>query len=122
MSTHNSSLHPNCFEFAHIASDNRLYIHNLKSEKKNTNDIYVSKPKLYVDKNHLTHNFKCYTWSYCKESKKNGKLNNNLFIVGYSDGMIIIWDLNRGVPANTINSKTLYSRLYFLNPIVVIFN
>ena len=108
MATQNSILHPNCLEFAHISSDNRLYIHNLKSEKKISNDIYVSKPKLYVDKNHLTHNFKCYTWSYnCKESKANNKLSNNLFIVGYSDGMIIVWDLIRGVPAITINSKNI---------------
>ena len=103
-----SILHSNCSSFAHISSDNRLYIHNLKSERRKSNDSFISKPKIYVDKNHLAHVATCCSWSnsFSKESTStDGTIKNNYFVIGYSDGMIIIWDLNRGVPVNTINSK-----------------
>ena len=74
--------------FAHLSSDNRLHLWDVASKKLK---------KSYVEKNHLTHSFTCYNWKSSKDT-------SGTFVVGYSDGIIVVWDLNRGVVAQTIGN------------------
>lgn len=87
MSTLDSSFGNRGQIFAQLSSDSRLHLWDVASKKS---------VKSYVDKNHLTHSFTCYAWS---SSSKEGP---GLLAVGFSDGVVVIWDLNRGVVAKTI--------------------
>ena len=71
--------------FLNISSDNRVHIWDTVSKKCN---------KL-IDKNHLAHQFTCFAWNYSKSS----------LCVGFSDGIIIVWDLSRGVVTKTIGDN-----------------
>ncbi len=73
--------------FAHLSQDNRLHLWDVDTRKER---------KGYVDKNHLSHSFTCFNW---KQDKKESL---GEFVVGFSDGTIIVWDLARGVVSKTI--------------------
>lgn len=73
--------------FAVLSQDNRLHLWDVDSRKEK---------KSYVDKNHLSHSYTCFSWKQGKKDKL-GEL-----VVGYSDGIVIIWDLARGVISRTI--------------------
>lgn len=75
--------------FAVLSQDNRLHLWDVETRKEK---------KSYVDKNHLSHSYTCFSW---KQGKKD-KLGE--FVVGYSDGIVIIWDLARGVISRTIGT------------------
>ena len=75
--------------FAVLSQDNRLHLWDVESKKEK---------KSYVDKNHLSHSYTCFTWKQGKKDKL-GEL-----AVGFSDGVVIIWDLARGVISKTIGT------------------
>lgn len=87
MTTVDSSFAATCHSFAHLSPDNRLHLWDVANKKER---------KAYVDKNHLTHSFTCYAWNNASKDKP------GLFVVGFSDGIIIVWDLNRGIVSKTI--------------------
>jgi WD40 repeat protein len=89
MSSHDSSFGSRGQIFAQLSSDSRLHLWDVASKKA---------VKSYVDKNHLTHSFTCYSWS------ASSKENQGLLAVGFSDGVVVIWDLSRGVVAMTIGT------------------
>jgi WD40 repeat protein len=73
--------------FAHVSPDNRLHLWDVDTRKEK---------KAYVDKNHLSHSTTCFSWKKSKKDK------TGEFVVGFSDGTIVIWDLTRGVISRTI--------------------
>lgn len=89
--------------FAHLSSDSRLHLWDVASKKLK---------KTYVEKNHLTHSFTCFSWG------NSSKEYPGLFAVGYSDGVVVVWDLSRGVVARTIgtaNESEAPTHLVFAN-------
>ena len=54
--------------------------------------------KSYVDKNHLSHSFTCTAWHGASQDKP------GIIAVGFSDGIVIVWDLTRGVIAKTLGT------------------
>ena len=89
--------------FAHLSQDNRLHLWDVDTRKER---------KGYVDKNHLSHSFTCFNW---KQGKKDTL---GEFVVGFSDGTLIVWDLVRGVVSKTIgkaNESEAPSDLSFSN-------
>lgn len=90
MATADASFDQNGLLFAHISSDCRLHLWDVASKKEK---------KSYVDKDHLTHTLTCYEWSRASSNQP------GLFASGYSDGVVVIFDLNRGVVAKTIGKK-----------------
>lgn len=73
--------------FALLSQDNRLHLWDVDTRKER---------KGYVDKNHLSHSFTCFNW---KRGKKDSL---GEFVVGFSDGTLIVWDLARGVVSKTL--------------------
>lgn len=87
MSSHDSSFSSGGQIFAQLSSDSRLHLWDVASKKA---------MKSYVDKNHLTHSFTCYAWG------SSSKDTPGFLAVGFSDGVVVVWDLSRGVVAKTI--------------------
>ena len=87
MASSDSSFGCSSNSFAHISADNRLHLWDVASKKER---------KAYVDKNHLTHSFNCFAWHTVSKDQP-GQI-----VVGFSDGLVVVWDLNRGVIARTI--------------------
>jgi U3 small nucleolar RNA-associated protein 5 len=73
-----------------IANDNRLRIYDVDSHKER---------HCYVEKHHLNHSYLCTAWGQARQEDL------GLFAVGTSDGLILLWDLSRGVVALTIGTK-----------------
>lgn len=96
--------------FVHLSKDSRVHLWDVASKKEK---------KSYVDKNHLTHSFSCYAWK--NASKDNS---SELFVAGYSDGLVAIWDLNRGVQTQVIgkaNESEVPTDIIFSNDAKSIF-
>jgi len=106
--------------YAHLSHDSRIYIHSLNSNvvagssSSSSRSLAgssnsVQQPRVYVDKNHLTHSFTCFAWSAepttSSSNDSKSTINSNLLVVGCSDGMIIVWDLSRGVIIRTIHGE-----------------
>lgn len=70
--------------FLQVSRDNRLHRW----------EVSRGEERCYVEKQHLSHSYLCFSWSEKKEL--------GLAAVGTSDGLVIIWDLARGVVARTI--------------------
>lgn len=90
MSSTDSSFDQNGLLFAHVSTDCRLHLWDVASKKER---------KSYVDKDHLTHSLTCYDWNNSSGSTP------GMFASGYSDGTVVVFDLNRGVVAKTIGKK-----------------
>lgn len=90
MATIDSSFDQSGLLFAHISTDCRLHLWDVASKKEK---------KSYVDKDHLTHTLTCYDWNHASSSQP------GMFASGYSDGVVVVFDLNRGVVAKTIGKK-----------------
>jgi len=75
--------------------------------------------KSYVDKNHLTHSFTSHAWKTSGKDQTGG-----IFVAGYSDGLVGIWDLNRGVQSQVIgkaNESEVPTDIVFSNDAKSIF-
>lgn len=75
--------------FAHISSDNRIHLWDIVTRQEK---------RSYVDKNHLSHEFTCFTWKHGPKERLGHA------VVGYSDGLTMVWDLTRGVVVKTIGT------------------
>lgn len=96
--------------FVHLSKDSRVHLWDVASKKER---------KSYVDKNHLTHSFSCYAWRNAAKEQTGG-----IFVAGYSDGLIAIWDLNRGVQTQVIgkaNESEVPTDIVFSNDAKSIF-
>ena len=74
--------------FISISSDNRIHLWDTDTRKEK---------RSYVEKKHLSHSYLASNWF--QSSKSLG-----LFALACSDGVVIIWDLVRGVVATTIGA------------------
>jgi WD40 repeat protein len=81
--------------FLHISGDNRIHLWDIESKKEKIS---------YVDKNHLSHKFNCFSWSQQSIDSHIGDANISTLSVGYSDGKILNWDLLRGVPSSSFDT------------------
>ena len=87
--------------YLHVAADNRIHVWDTLTRLEK---------RTYVEKNHLAHNYVSFSW------KQSVKDNLGLFAVGCSDGVILIWDLVRGVVVQTLgtaNESAVASDLAF---------
>lgn len=109
--------------FAHITSANRIHLWDVDSRKEKRG---------YVDRNHLSHSFSCFTrkeQSHSNSANGSNDINDNkkslgLLGVGFSDGLVIIWDLVRGVVAQTIgkvNETPVPTDICFSNDLTSVF-
>ena len=73
--------------FIFVTKDNRIHLWDTDSRREKHS---------YVEKNHLSHNYVCCCWKQVKQDSL------GFFAVGCSDGVVIIWDLARGVVVKTI--------------------
>ncbi len=87
MSAKDSMFDNNSKSFAQLSHDNRLHLWDVDTRKER---------KAYVDKNHLSHSFTCFSWN----NGRNGSTGE--VVVGFSDGILVVWDLTRGVISKTI--------------------
>lgn len=83
--------------FANISKDNRIHLWDVETQKE--------KKGSYVDKNHLSHSFTCFAWNKANESGKTKSNQLGLFVMGFDDGQLLVWDLTRGVISKTIIEK-----------------
>jgi WD40 repeat protein len=74
-----------------ISKDNRIYVWDTDFNKVK---------RVYVEKNHLAHQYLCFDWSQPSGS------NLGLFAVGCSDGSVLIWDFARGIVISTFSNGT----------------
>lgn len=79
-----------CKSFITVSSDNRVRLWDVDSH---------SERRCFVEKNHLSHSYTCSSWA-----QKN-KDDPGIFAVGSSDGVIILWDLARGVVLRNIGKS-----------------
>ena len=89
--------------FIHISNDNRVHLWDTDTRKER---------RTYVEKQHLAHSYTCSSW------RSGNKENLGYFAVGASDGVIIVWDLTRGVVVKTfgkINESPAPTSLVFSN-------
>ena len=95
--------------FITISADNRVRLWDVDSNNER---------RCFVEKHHLSHSYTCSTW---------GQTNRDdlgLFAVGSSDGVVIIWDLTRGVVARTIgkpNESSIPSDIAFSKDMTTLF-
>lgn len=86
-----STYGPKGRDFTYISSDNRVSLWDT--------DINVRR-HTYIEKQHLSHKYTCSAWHHGKKAEL-GEL-----VVGCSDGVILIWDLARGVVARVIGDSS----------------
>ena len=79
--------------FLAISGDNRLRLWDIVNNKEK---------RCFVEKQHLSHSYTCFTWG--QDIATNGMSDLGMCAVGTSDGVIIIWDLTRGIVAKTIGT------------------
>lgn len=92
--------------FVHISGDNRIHVWDTDTHRRR---------RVYVDKNHLTHTYTCHAYH---ETTANHKEGLGLYAVGTSDGLVMIWDLTRGIVVKTIgtaNSSATPTDIVFSN-------
>ena len=80
----------NAHSFLVCSPDNRIRLWDVDTKKET---------RSYVEKKHLSHSYTCWTWSQVAGNRL------GLCAAGTSDGMIIIWDLSRGVVVHEIASS-----------------
>lgn len=83
--------------FLHISSDNRIHLWDIESKKEKIS---------YIDKNHLSHKFSCFYWTQNTSNNdgSSSSIASSILSVGYSDGIIITWDLIRGIVTKSLGS------------------
>ena len=81
--------------FLHISGDNRIHLWDIESKKEKIS---------YVDKNHLSHKFNCFSWLQLSIDNNIGDTKISTLSVGYSDGKILNWDLLRGVASSSFDT------------------
>lgn len=109
MSSRDSVFGSSSQTFVHLSKDSRVHLWDVASKKER---------KSYVDKNHLTHSFTSYAWKTTKDQT------GGIFVAGYSDGLVGIWDLNRGVQSQVIgkaNESEVPTDIVFSNDAKSIF-
>jgi WD40 repeat protein len=79
----------------HISGDNRIHLWDIESKKEKIS---------YVDKNHLSHKFNCFSWLQLSIDNNIGDTKISTLSVGYSDGKILNWDLLRGVASSSFDT------------------
>lgn len=79
--------------FLAITGDNRLRLWDIVNNKEK---------RCFVEKQHLSHSYTCFAWGQDVATK--GASDLGMCAVGTSDGVIIIWDLTRGIVAKTIGT------------------
>ena len=75
--------------FIQLSADNRIKLWDTISHKEH---------RSYIEKRHLSHSYTCMAWSQ-KQADHLG-----LFAVGTSDGLVVLWDLTRGVVLREIGN------------------
>jgi WD40 repeat protein len=103
MTLHSCIFTNNLKTFLHISDDNRIHLWKTATGKEREG---------YIDKNHLAHSFTCLTWI----EGANQSLGN--FAAGFDDGVVVVWDLVRGVELNTFgrtNSSFFPTDIAFSN-------
>mmetsp|Transcript_24504 Transcript_24504/g.36041 ORF Transcript_24504/g.36041 Transcript_24504/m.36041 type:complete len:575 (+) Transcript_24504:73-1797(+) len=89
--------------FTTISKDNRLRLWDIDSHKER---------RRFVEKHHLAHTYCCVAWG------QTAKDDLGLFAVGASDGVVVVWDLTRGVVIATLgvaNETPIPSDIKFSN-------
>jgi hypothetical protein len=86
----NSSFGPKGRDLIFIGADNRISLWDVDVNKRR---------KVYIEKKHLAHNYTCCAWSHGKKDEL------GVLAVGCSDGVVLLWDLARGVVANVIGGE-----------------
>lgn len=72
-----------------VSRDNRIHLWDTGIRKEK---------RVYVEKNHLAHKYTCTDWRQITPESL------GYYSVGCSDGIVIIWDLARGIVINTIKN------------------
>lgn len=78
---------PSCEKFIHVSSDSRIHVYDVLGGS--------SKKKTLVDRNHLAHSYTCIAWGNTPSTR-------SIVAVGFSDGLVFIWDMSRGVIVQTL--------------------
>jgi WD40 repeat protein len=75
--------------FLNISNDSKVHLWDIETRKEK---------RTYTDKNHLSHEYSCVCW------KPGTKEHLGHCVVGYSDGVVVVWDLVRGVVTRTFGN------------------
>lgn len=75
--------------FVYISPDSRLHLWDVEAKREKQS---------FVDKNHLSHDSVFFSWQQATKEKPGH------VIVGFTDGIAIAWDLNRGVITRSLSA------------------